>query len=119
MVKNQLILFRYMSGAEIGTMTLDELQALEKNLEILIFQIRSAKVIYGVISFNFNLLSMYIYLFFYLFGLMNIYHRNFYMQMEIMFQEIQLLKNKVSLNNLFSFVHWISWSLEKITLRKL
>ncbi|KAM7512679.1 hypothetical protein LguiB_011554 [Lonicera macranthoides] len=48
---------RYLSGGEIGTMTLHELQALEKNLEILIFQIRSAK-------------------------------------MEIMFQEIQLLKNK-------------------------
>uniref|UniRef100_A0AAU7LJG7 MADS68 n=1 Tax=Hippophae rhamnoides TaxID=193516 RepID=A0AAU7LJG7_9ROSA len=48
---------RYMFGVETGTMTLDELQVLEKNLEIWIYHIRSAK-------------------------------------MDIMFQEIQLLRNK-------------------------
>ncbi|KAL3513429.1 hypothetical protein ACH5RR_026146 [Cinchona calisaya] len=48
---------RYMSGGGAGTMTLDELDVLEKHLEIWIYHIRSAK-------------------------------------MDIMFQEIQLLKNK-------------------------
>lgn len=48
---------RYMSGGGAGTMTLDELDVLEKHLETWIYHIRSAK-------------------------------------MDIMFQEIQLLKNK-------------------------
>ncbi|XP_068653675.1 MADS-box transcription factor 26 [Aristolochia californica] len=47
----------YMFGGEVGNMSLDELNALEKHLEIWIYQIRSAK-------------------------------------MQIMFQEIQMLKNK-------------------------
>ncbi|CAI9115129.1 OLC1v1015969C1 [Oldenlandia corymbosa var. corymbosa] len=49
---------RYMSGGGTGTMTLDELDVLEKHLEMWIYHIRSAK-------------------------------------MDIMFQEIQLLKNKI------------------------
>ncbi|XP_077231783.1 AGAMOUS-like 12 [Tasmannia lanceolata] len=48
---------RYMFGGGVGTMTVDELHALERHLEIWIYHIRSAK-------------------------------------MQIMFQEIQVLKNK-------------------------
>ncbi|KAF4373163.1 hypothetical protein F8388_019345 [Cannabis sativa] len=50
---------RYMFGGGAGTMNLDELQILEKNLELWIYHIRSAK-------------------------------------MDIMSQEIQLLKNKIT-----------------------
>uniref|UniRef100_A0AAU7LJ70 MADS6 n=1 Tax=Hippophae rhamnoides TaxID=193516 RepID=A0AAU7LJ70_9ROSA len=54
--------YSYMFGGGTGTMTLDELQVLEKNLEIWIYHIRSAK-------------------------------------MDLMFQEIQLLRNKEGILN--------------------
>ncbi|XP_047324422.1 agamous-like MADS-box protein AGL12 [Impatiens glandulifera] len=61
MLKNEIDFLekglRYMFGVGSGTMTLDEMNTLEKNLEVWIYHVRSAK-------------------------------------MDIMFQEIQLLKNK-------------------------
>ncbi|KAB2594580.1 agamous-like MADS-box protein AGL12 [Pyrus ussuriensis x Pyrus communis] len=59
---------RYMFDGGAGTMTLDELQVLEKNLEIWIYHVRSAKKLIRRLS-----------------------RQN--LQMDILFQEIQLLRN--------------------------
>ncbi|XP_048439590.1 agamous-like MADS-box protein AGL12 isoform X1 [Pyrus x bretschneideri] len=59
---------RYMFDGGAGTMTLDELQVLEKNLEIWIYHVRSAKKLIRRLSHQI-------------------------LQMDILFQEIQLLRN--------------------------
>lgn len=84
---------RYLFGGGIGTMTMDELQVLEKNLEMWIYHIRSMKV-----PTNTSYDKHYLRITFYVGYEMNITitHMN-ELQMNIMLQEIQALKNKVSI----------------------
>ena len=52
------LIYSYMFGGGAGTMNLDELQVLEKNLEFWIYHIRSTKV------FKLTLIGIYYYLVF-------------------------------------------------------
>lgn len=86
---------RYMFGdGTVGHMTVDELQALERHLEIWMYQIRSAKVYQ---SFCFLVFQPSHTLEIQLTSAPTNHDPDPLYQMQTMFQEIQLLKNKVSL----------------------
>jgi len=86
----------------VGHMTMDELQALERHLEIWVYHIRSAQVNNSLIFLLPCILELNSA------SAPSNHNWNLLYQMQIMFQEIQSLKNKVSPAHIKCLIHHAS-----------